>query len=137
MSERGNWFLLEDEQYRIDFFRECGVPAANVFLWPEQLVAAVENADGPVVVFLDHDLGLRLYEPYPREVTGTDAAEALERLEKPGAYIVHSLNFSGAQRMVGHLARIPNARVARVPMDNLLARDVAAMVEQMLAEVSR
>lgn len=41
-----NWFLLEDEQYRIDFFRERGVPAANVFLWPEQLVSAVEQAGG-------------------------------------------------------------------------------------------
>lgn len=131
-----NWFLLEDEQYRIDFFRERGVPAANVFLWPEQLVSAVEQADRPIVVFLDHDLGLRLYEPYPREVTGADAAEGLAKLGRPGVYIVHSLNDAGARRMVGHLLEIKGAMVARVPMNAMFSRDVAAMVDGLMAEVS-
>ena len=130
-----NWFLLEDEQYRIDFFRERGVPASNVFLWPEQLVASVEQTDGPVVVFLDHDLGLRVYDPYPREVTGADAAEGLAKLGRPGVYVVHSLNDAGARRMVGHLMEIKGAKVARVPMNAVFSRDVGEMVDRLMTEV--
>lgn len=117
-------FVLEDEDYRLDFFAErFGIPRTQMFRHPDDLVRAVQAVEGAVLVFLDHDLGLRIWEPYPREITGADAAKALAEIGRPGAYLVHSLNLAGAQRMVGHLVQIPNAAVRRVPVTDLMGRD--------------
>lgn len=69
----------------------------------EILNAAVAPFD---VAYLDHDLGERVFDPYPREVTGYDVAchiKAMPKATRPKRVIVHSVNSDGALRMISKL----------------------------------
>lgn len=97
------WFVLEDEHERRDFFVASGVPRANIFRHPVDLVDAIAATTGEVVVFLDHDLGLREFVPYPREINGMDAVVALNAMQRRGVYIIHSMNDPASRTMASSL----------------------------------
>lgn len=58
------------------------------------------------IVFLDHDLGDIVFDPYKREITGTHVAQGMvDKLDKIPKCVIHSWNPSGAQRMRSILSR--------------------------------
>jgi hypothetical protein len=117
--------VLEDEDWRREFFRQkLGVPDANITADPQALVQMLQDridaGVGVDAIYLDHDLGIKVMDPYPREVTGRDAAYALSRIKYPCDYIIHSLNPPGAQAMALTLGSV-GLRVRRTPFYDLLA----------------
>lgn len=118
--------VLEDEDFRRRFFAEkLAVTADCIFLDPGALVERVQSLKDrgvdpeDVTIFLDHDLGLKVQDPYPREITGYDAAKALAEIGWPCRYVIHSINPVGSQRMVQALAAL---RVERIPFFTLAER---------------
>lgn len=119
-----NAFVLEDEPFRRDFFVSIGVDASRIFDHPDRFIEAVQardaSQDSTLTIFLDHDLGCYVYEPYKRELTGHDAARALTALRIPCRYIVHSINPAGAMRIAQTLASA-GLKVQRVPVFRLMS----------------
>lgn len=118
-----NAYVLEDEDWRVQFFVKIGVPRERIFREPKALLEAVSARDPAMdeslVIFLDHDLGLKVYEPYPRELTGMDAVDMLIAQQVPAQYVIHSINPAGSQRMAMALIRA-GMRVQRVPVNALM-----------------
>lgn len=123
--------VLEDEQWRRDFFaKHMGVE--RFFLLPNELVVALEAHGADVKqVFLDHDLGVvepvdasTLWPALTREVTGRDACDGIVRLSREAdlshiEFIIHSLNPPGAEAMARTL-KSAGLKVRRVPFYDLI-----------------
>jgi len=118
-----NAFVLEDEPFRRDFFVSLGIDPSRIFDHPDRFIEAVQardaSQDDTLTIFLDHDLGCYVYEPYKRELTGHDAARAMTALRVPAQYIVHSINPAGATRIALTL-QSAGLRVQRVPIFDLM-----------------
>lgn len=116
--------VLEDEEWRRAFFMEkMGVPEQNITKYPDDLCLHAEmitDAGGAIeAIYLDHDLGVRVQDPYPRDVTGVDAARRLATLGIPCRYVVHSMNPVGAEHICATL-RDAGLNVQRIPFGDLL-----------------
>lgn len=118
-----NAYVLEDEKWRVDFFVKIGVPRERIFRDPRGLLDALADRDmtqdGSLVIYLDHDLGLKVYEPYPREVTGMDAVRMLIAQDVRAQYVIHSINPVGSIRMEYEL-RSAGLSVQRIPINVLM-----------------
>ena len=117
--------VLEDETYRVDFFRDKFAPAL-ITADPRVLVERLrERAPEVATVYLDHELGIMEYTPYPRELTGRDAASAIDRMVRAEGFdlshvefVIHSMNPPGAARIALALTSA-GLRVRRVPFFDL------------------
>lgn len=102
--------VLDDDEQRHEIFakRLRGNEVKHVFT-SSQAIEALQNAFlAPFdLAYLDHDLGEKINDPYPREVTGDDVARwmvmelPIER--RPKQIIIHSWNPDGARRMANRL----------------------------------
>lgn len=104
--------ILDDMPERHAFFERCAAEHNRVHVsTADQFFEAVEAADEPFdVIFLDHDLGdnpkveaTKSYGMYnTRTLDGSDCAYwlASSMKHKVGRVVVHSINPSGAKRMV-------------------------------------
>lgn len=126
--------VLEDEEWRAQFFREKIGAQIVTNNQTALLGALLVHLPEVTQVYLDHDLGLRVQDPYPREVTGYDCACAIESLVREGRvdlshveFVIHSLNPSGASRIALALTAA-GLKVRRTPMHDLMALHGADIV---------
>jgi CheY-like chemotaxis protein len=115
--------FVDDQSSRLDALREAGVLQTEVV----HAASALDGIDAVVdggpwdVVFLDHDLDTKVYDPYPREVTGQDVARVLAGMAwRPRLVVVHSMNPVGAASIEAVL-RDAGIRCLILPMSTLAA----------------
>jgi CheY-like chemotaxis protein len=90
--------ILEDSEERIAIFKER-IPPAVIVNWPEECIAELKRQRWDWL-FLDHDLGGKVFQPSD-EKSGYAVALWLEQNPeyKPKNVIIHSLNDVAAPRM--------------------------------------
>ncbi len=59
------------------------------------------------IMFLDHDLGNRIFVKSEDENTGYQVAKFLQNKDFKGTIVIHSMNYGGAKNM---LSLLPNAQ---------------------------
>jgi len=110
-------FILEDDQRRIDTFRET-LKREHSLYFVTDVKSAIDlhESDGPFdMYFLDHDLDGRVFVDSNEYNTGYQFAKYLITKDISNAtIIVHSLNIEGGGKMVDI---IPNAK--RIPFINM------------------
>lgn len=100
--------ILDDDEKRQEAFekRFRGNDLVHAFT-SAQAIVALANGVKFDLVFLDHDLGEKVCEPYPHEITGDDVAHwmvaSLTLDQVPDQIVIHSWNPDGAKRMFERL----------------------------------
>jgi CheY-like chemotaxis protein len=99
-------FILEDDQFRIDWFTKVFAGVPNVFITKRAAVAIMElTATLYDLILLDHDLDERsIYEEdldVVNQNTGHEVAKALRNtVNRETPVVVHSMNPTGAGNMI-------------------------------------
>ena len=100
-------FILEDDEYRIKWFKEIFKDVPTLYI-TKQPGTAIEVLNQQVfdILFLDHDLENDAYEAFEegrepqKELTGLYVAEQLKDTKNRDTHcIIHSMNPSGAANM--------------------------------------
>lgn len=111
-------FVLEDNTLRIKLFREFFARHNLEAEFAVSVDEAKEKFNDPDVVFLDHDLGQRIFVDSREPDTGYQFAVWLRENDEKfteRTYIVHSLNNVGAGMIMGVLADVKE--MYRIPFD--------------------
>lgn len=99
------FFILEDMNIRIEAFKKWYSEQHELIIATNateaiDILSKDLNFD---VLFLDHDLGDRIFVSTQDENTGSRVAKFLEDKDIKGKIIIHSWNPSGAKNMMSYL----------------------------------
>jgi CheY-like chemotaxis protein len=107
MEKRAHILVVEDDGRRIEWFmdRLKGRCVLDVFEKAEDGIRAVRDNKYDMI-FLDHDLGGRIFVPSEDPETGYQVAKILpETVNRDTPVIVHSYNPDGADNIVSAIGR--------------------------------
>jgi len=96
--------ILEDDENRIGGFRKLFTEVGANIIWvdtAEECIYALKN-NGPFdIVFLDHDLGGKIFVPCDHKNTGSEVARWIDRnpLDSNTIVVIHSGNSVGSKYM--------------------------------------
>lgn len=100
-------FVLDDDFDRHLFFRKKFGQENLVQAYTAKEAIDILSSDRDFdIIFLDHDLGNRIFVKCDDENCGTKVAEYLAHQETRARIIIHSLNYWGAMSMK---SKLPNA----------------------------
>lgn len=118
LNDVQNILVLEDSLERIKAFRECFI--GKTVTYTDQADVAIEAVEKTKwdMIFLDHDLGGKLFVDSEEKNTGYQVARLLpETINKDTPCILHSMNWVGSLKM--HKASPDNTY--RIPFPKLLS----------------
>ena len=119
-------FILEDMDMRISFFKKIlsDYNLTIVKTAKEAIEILSKNLDFDIL-FLDHDLGDRIFVNTKDENTGSTVATFLSDKEVKGRIIIHSYNPVGAKHMLGLLPK-----AIYIPFSEGLLRNISKGLKQ-------